>query len=264
MKPEIASNLCDYNDAYTLVRSDIIMKGHQATQVAFKNCATSTKCITKIDGTTIDDAENLDLVIAMCNLIKSSSNYSETKESLWFQNKAANFNANITTTNNFKSSMYKTKLSENTKTNGDEGSLKNAAIAVPLNTFWRLLEMPLISCKIELKLKWTSYCVLPSAGEENANDRDNKIIFTIIDTKLSASVLTLSARDNQKLSNLLSKVFETSVCWNEYKTKSETKATTNEFGHFIESDFVGDNTLFVLVYPNWCISFNRNRKYHLA
>ena len=76
----------------------------------------------------------------MCNLIKSSSNYSETKESLWFQNKAANFNANITNTNNFKSSMYKTKLSENTETNGDEGSLKNAAIAVPLkylNSFWR-------------------------------------------------------------------------------------------------------------------------------
>ena len=204
MKPEIASNPCDYNDAYILVRSDDIkaMKGHQATQVAFKNCATSTKCITKIDGTTIDDVENLDLVIAMCNLIKSSSNYSETKESLWFQNKAANFNANITNTNNFKSSMYKTKLSENTETNGDEGSLKNAAIAVPLkylNSFWRLLEMPLISCKTELKLKWKSYCVLPSAGEENANDRDHKIIFTIIDTKLSASVLTLSARDNQKL-----------------------------------------------------------------
>ena len=36
--------------------------GHQATQVAFKNCAPFTKCITKIDGTTTDDTDDLDLV----------------------------------------------------------------------------------------------------------------------------------------------------------------------------------------------------------
>ena len=38
------------------------------TQVAFKNCAQSTKCITRIDGAAIDDAENLDLLISMYNL----------------------------------------------------------------------------------------------------------------------------------------------------------------------------------------------------
>ena len=43
-------NLCDYNDAYSLVTAAL------ATQVAFKNCAPFTKCITNIDGTTIDDA----------------------------------------------------------------------------------------------------------------------------------------------------------------------------------------------------------------
>ena len=41
------------------------MIGHQATQIAFKNCAPFTKCMTKIDGTTIDDAEDLDLVTPM-------------------------------------------------------------------------------------------------------------------------------------------------------------------------------------------------------
>ena len=35
-----------------------------------------TKCITKIDETTIDDAENLDLVMLMYNLIEYSSNHS--------------------------------------------------------------------------------------------------------------------------------------------------------------------------------------------
>ena len=48
-----------------MVRGIITMIGHQATQIAFKNCAPFTKCITKIDGTTIDDAEDLDLVTPM-------------------------------------------------------------------------------------------------------------------------------------------------------------------------------------------------------
>ena len=46
--------------------------------MSFKNCVPFTKCITKIDGTTIDDAEYLDLVMPMYNLIKYNSNYSET------------------------------------------------------------------------------------------------------------------------------------------------------------------------------------------
>ena len=50
-----------------------------------------------IDGTTIDDAEDLDLAKAMYNVIEYSSNYSETTGSLWFypKDKATNFNANI-------------------------------------------------------------------------------------------------------------------------------------------------------------------------
>ena len=63
------------------------------------------KCsITKIDGTTIYDAEDLDLVMPMCNLIEYSSNYSGTIGSLWFYSKdeATNFNTDITCNNNFK------------------------------------------------------------------------------------------------------------------------------------------------------------------
>ena len=89
--------------------------------------------------------------------------------------------------------------------------------------------MLLINCKTELKLKWTNYCVLSTAGQENANDRDHNIIVTIEDTKLYFPVVTLSARDNQKLSKLLSKGFKRSVYWNKYKTKSENKNITNEY-----------------------------------
>ena len=69
-----------------------------------------------------------------------------------------------------------------------------------LSDFWRSLEIPLINTKVELKFKWTNYCVLSAAGNENNINEDanaNKIIFTIKDTKLYVPVVTLTARDNQ-------------------------------------------------------------------
>ena len=51
-----------------------------------------------------------------------------------------------------------------------------------------MLEMPLINGKVELKLKWTNYCVFSAAGNENLyhnlkNNNGNNIIFTIKGTK---------------------------------------------------------------------------------
>ena len=51
----LKSNLCDYNDAYILLRGNITVMAAHEPQVSFKNCAPFTKCITKIDRTTIDD-----------------------------------------------------------------------------------------------------------------------------------------------------------------------------------------------------------------
>ena len=77
------------------------------------------------------------------------------------------------------------------------------------------------------------------------------IILFLQDTKLYVHVVTLSVRDNQKLSKLLSKGFQRSAYWNEYKTKSENKNTTSEYRYFIKSNFVGViNRLFVLFYTN--------------
>ena len=110
--------------------------------------------------------------------------------------------------------------------------------------------MPLINCKVELKLKWTKYCVLSAAGNDDTNANPNNIIFTIKGTKLYVPLVILSARDNQKLSKLFSKVFERSVYWSEYKKKSENKNTTNEYRYFLKSNFFGVNRLFALVYSN--------------
>ena len=98
---------------------------------------------------------------------------------------------------------------------------------------------------------------MSGAGNDNTNANPNNIIFTIKDTKLYVLVVTLSAKDNQKLSKVLRKGFERSVYWNEYKTKSENKNTTNE-------DRV--NRLFVLVYSNEDGDSKRfkTRRYYLA
>ena len=70
--------------------------------------------------------------------------------------------------------------------------------------------MQLIKCKVKLQLIWAKRCVLSVAGTDNAdgNNGVNNVCFTIKDTKLSIPVVTLSARDNEKLSKLFSKRFE--------------------------------------------------------
>ena len=107
--------------------------------------------------------------------------------------------------------------------------------------------MPLINCEGVLKFKWTKHCVWSVLGDENDNaNADSNIIFTIKDTKFYVPVVTFSAKNNQKLSKLLSKGFERLVYWNEYKT-IENKNATNEYRYFLESSFVGVNRLFYFI-----------------
>ena len=106
----LKSNLCDYNVAYILVKDDITVTAAPATQVSFKHCAIFARCIKKLDWTTTDDAEYLDLVMTKYNLKEYSSKYSETTK----KDKASNFNNNIEKTDNFKSLKYEAKLLENT------------------------------------------------------------------------------------------------------------------------------------------------------
>ena len=104
---------------------------------------------------------------------------------------------------------------------------------------------------------------MSTAGNDNANDNANNIIFSIKDTKLYVPFVTLSTRDNKKLPKIFSKgIF---VCWNEYDTKSENKKTTKEYRYFLESNFIGVNRLFFLVYWNQDAASKRikNQKYYL-
>ena len=78
------SNLCDFNDTNILVRGNITVAAGPITHVAFKNCSPFTKSMTKIDGTTAGNTEEVDMVIPMYNLIEYSLNFSDLTGSLRF------------------------------------------------------------------------------------------------------------------------------------------------------------------------------------
>ena len=177
------------------MKGNTIVTAAPATEVSSKNCASLTKCIAK---TKLGNAEDLDLVMLMYNLIEYSSNYFETTGRLWLYSKdeTTNFDVAIINTDNFKSFKCKAKLLSNTAAqlnpNQANGILKNATIVALnanakvtlkyLNNFWKSLEMSLINCKVESKLKWTKYYVLSAAGNDNTNPNPNNVIFTIIET----------------------------------------------------------------------------------
>ena len=85
----LRSSLCNYSDAYILVKGNITVNNTAAAandtnkKVIFKNCAPFTNCISKINNTQIDNAEYIDIVMPMYNLIEYSDNYSKTSGSLW-------------------------------------------------------------------------------------------------------------------------------------------------------------------------------------
>ena len=84
----LRSDLCDFNDAYIVVKGDISLEGDNDANkrnknLAFKNNAPFINCISKINGVKIDNAEDLDVVMPMYNLLEYSKNYRKTTGSLW-------------------------------------------------------------------------------------------------------------------------------------------------------------------------------------
>ena len=159
--PMLQSDLCDYSDAYIFVKGTITVADPNDTalnkKLTFKNKAPFISCISKINSPLIDNAEELDIVMPMYNLIEYSKNYSKTSGGLWSyyrdepssgvgsENK--NVNYSIKDSNSFD---YKTKITG--KLAGID-TTKDVEIIVPLkylSNFWRILDMPLTSCEVSL------------------------------------------------------------------------------------------------------------------
>ena len=211
----LRSSLCDYGDAYILVKGNITVNNTAADgaaanntnkKVISKNCPPFTNCISKINNTQIDNAEHIDIVMPIYNLIEYSDNYSKTSGSPWQYCKEIPAVDNTGTTVDFNgtnttdSFNFKTKITGQTATDNNDGNIAgrvDVEIMVPLkylSNFWRTLEMPLINYEIELILDWSANCVII-----HTDVNDQVPTFTITETNLYVPVVTLSTQANAKL-----------------------------------------------------------------
>ena len=141
--------------------------------LAFKNNASFISCISKINGVLIENAEDLDVVMPMYNLLEYSKNSSKTSGSLWNYyrdgltdetNDNNSPNKNVINSKSFKYKISITGSTYNVEATAEdydankEGK-KEFEIAVPLkylSNFWRILDIPLINCEVSLTLSWSA------------------------------------------------------------------------------------------------------------
>ena len=83
----LKSDLCDYSDAYFVIKGTITVTytklGAYYKKLTFKNNAPFISCISKINNTLFDNAEDKDFVRSMYNLIEYTKSYSKTSGRLW-------------------------------------------------------------------------------------------------------------------------------------------------------------------------------------
>ena len=128
----LKSSLCDYSDAYILVKGTITVNNTAAAgadanntnkKVILKNFAPFTNCISEINNTQIDIAKDIDIIMPMYNLTEYSDNYSKTTGSFrkyCIDLPAANRNAivNFTEDNLTDSCNFKLKIAGQTGNDG--------------------------------------------------------------------------------------------------------------------------------------------------
>ena len=158
----LRSDLCDFSNVYIVVKGNITIAepddAKRNKEVTFKNNAPFINCISKINGIKIANAEDLDVVMPMYNLLKHSKNYKKTTGSLWnyYRDEPSNH-----LSSNSESFKYNASIVGKTLKNND--SLTNAKVVIPLkhlSNFWSALDIPFINSEIELILTWSKSCVL--------------------------------------------------------------------------------------------------------
>ena len=168
--PMLRSNLCNYSDAYILVKGTITVTSPSVNNkannirdkrnrpVILKNNAPFVSCITRINGELIEDADDLDIVMSMYNLLEYSKNYRKTigllynyyRDELSDDADDNNFdNIKVVNSNTFK---YKNKITGNTyKVDAgaqgydvNKNGTQEVELAIPLKylgNFWRALNI---------------------------------------------------------------------------------------------------------------------------
>ena len=285
--PMLRSNLCDYSDAYILVKGTITVtapgvnnnannkRDKKNRPLILKNNAPFASCIKRINGELIEDADDLDIVMPMYNLLEYSKNYRKTIASLYnyYRDELSddaddnNFgNIKVVNSNTFKN---KNKITGNTYNvnagaqgyNVNKNGMHEVELAIPLKylgNFWRALNIPLISCGVSLELKWDKNCVITSLEQRQVDAgppvvRDNAptgATLAINDCKLYVPAVTLSRDDEIKLLTNLKSRFKREIIWNKYRSQMTTEAVNNNLNILIDPTFTNVNRLFVLAYQN--------------
>ena len=282
--PMLRSNLCDYSDAYILVNGTITVEAdhigagvvenrdRKNRPLIFKNNAPFTSCITKFNNEFIEDADDLDIVMPMYNLLEYTKNYRKSTGSLYnyyrdeLSDDADNNNFDNIKVVNSEAFKYKNKIIGNTY-NVDAGAQgydankngkQEVEIAIPLKylgNFWRVLNIPLISCEVPLELRWNKKCVINSienriinAGPPVRGNEPTSATLAITDCKLYVPVVTLSKDDETKLLTNLKSGFKREIIWNKYISQMTTEAINNKLNILVDHTFTNVNRLFVLAY----------------
>ena len=179
---QLRIDLCNFNDAYIVVTgkataTDAELPNNIAPsqgifysrKVSFKNSAPFFNCTLKINSQLIEDAQALDIVIPMYNLLYYSKNFRKTTGSFWNyypdMPKSSHHGDNERTKvfypiRNSEIFNHKTKLVGELP-DGDNVELEDIKIVVPLknlSNFMYNLDFLLINSEIELILKWSENC----------------------------------------------------------------------------------------------------------
>ena len=121
----LRSDLFDFSDAYIIVKGTITVTNPNDAKrnkaVAFKNNAPFINCISKIDGVKINNAEDLDVIMLMYNLLEYSKNYRKTTGSLWNYYRDEPIDPLFSDSKSFN---YKTSITGNTYNVGDGEAIK--------------------------------------------------------------------------------------------------------------------------------------------
>ena len=276
----LRSDLCDYSEAYVWVKGDVTATDPTPNIIfndyfAFKNNAHFISCVSKINNKLVENAEDLDVVMPMYNLLEYSKNYQKTSGSLFnyyrhepshgYFDSDAQINISIDT--NSKSFAYKTSLNDPLPLPPveDKQTGTNIELAIPLKhlgNFWRNLNIPLINCEIYIELCWTDKSVLVRKVYRKAIaatattaavakiESPTDATFKITDCKLYIPVITLSTENENKLFEMLKSGFKRTVRWNKYMSYISNQVKNSNLNYLIDPTFEKVNRLFVLSFEN--------------
>ena len=175
----LRSDLCHYSDVDNVVKGTITVADQYNNaydkELTLNNNAPFISCILKINNTLIDNAEDLDVVMPMYNLLEYSQNFRKTTGNLWnYWRDQPNEESTVGGTSEIKYSIRKSKSFDyKTSIKGileGHNTKREAEIVVPLkhlSNFWRTLDMPLINYEINLILTWSENCELTSKAQRD-------------------------------------------------------------------------------------------------